>query len=540
MNDAAPAPLSLLRSGHIGQLHTFLNGRQGQFEAGEIGERDLLSAFQPFDSSDLTLAEGFRSWLSEHPDAYAPHVAMAAWFLGRGWEARGHMTSNLVSDQGWRALQHFLAQADAFAHRATTLTANPLVAATILGRVSGTRGCDLTLDDVQRQAYPEWFTRGVHDNPGSYTLRRLMLLNLRAEWGGSEEHMLTFVRQQQEARLLSDMDVQRLWAEFHSHVSHHALHFANDPVLGVERARLAADLHPAQSEQLFIALSHARAVTAERLEALRRFLTAAEQDDTITPHGNFAWALHNSGDWALPETPRIGALLTRAAGAGDPDAAVMLGRLQLTHPNWRLPDALPLLKAARDQGHTEAAETIVYLRGLVTHPTESDAAQKRDDILQAANLMSGEMSWEVYRQYDDYERQFALEPRQKYRYLHRAADAGDNDARLELAQQLRAGNVELGEDDVLRPVDTAPLQGSLDYAKHLLERAAGSGHAASGKVLKKTSDRDWQAATARRPALRPMSHVPAPARSGFRLSWWHWLAGIAVVRLIASLFGHQW
>lgn len=523
MNATQPDLPSLLRNRDVRAVHEHLTDVQARFEAGQLHERDLLAAVQPFFSSDLTLAEGFRQWMDEFPGDYAAHVSMAAWFLGRGWEARGQATSNLVSDQGRRALVQFLTQADGCARHATTLTDNPLAAWSVVGQASNTQGCQLTLDDVQRQAYPDWFLQGTGANPTSLHLRRLMLLHLRTEWGGSEEHMLTFVRQQQDARLLSDTDVQRLWAEFHSRVSHHAMHFAGDPAKAVERARMAADLDPAEAEQLFIALTGADAPTSDRLDALRRYLTAAEQDRAITPHGNFAWALHYSGDWAQSEVPRIGALLTRAANAGDPDSAVMLGRLQVTHANWRLPDALPLLKMARDRGHTEAAETIVHLRGLIPNPTASDTAQKRDDILKAANLLSAQMSWEVYRHFADYEQQFSLEPRQRFLYLHRAADAGENDARYELSQQLRAGHVELGDDGVLRPVDTAPLQDSLDYAKHLLERAAGSGHTPARALIGRMNDRDWQARTARRPKVKPVaassSTVSTPPDRNLRIPW---------------------
>src|SRR6476619_4786583 len=108
MTDAAPAPLSLLKTGQYDHLHTYLTALENQFESGQIGEQELLRAFQGFYSFDLTLGEGFQAWTMAHPDTYPLTVARAAWCLGRGWAARGQMTSNLVSDQGWRALHHFL------------------------------------------------------------------------------------------------------------------------------------------------------------------------------------------------------------------------------------------------------------------------------------------------------------------------------------------------------------------------------------------------------------------------------------------------
>ncbi|UBV43426.1 hypothetical protein LAJ19_04215 [Deinococcus taeanensis] len=272
-----PDLLKLLRSGDIEPLHTHLTALQTQFEAGQLGERDLLGAFRAFQTSDLTLSDGFQTWTERHPGTYAPHVALASWFLGRGWEARGEARSDHVSDQGWRALDYFLTQAEGCARHAATLTDNPLAAWIVVGLASNTRGCQVSLHEVQQQEYPEWFTRGLQDNPGSFALRRVMLLHLRTEWGGSEEQMLTFARQQQDAGQLGQGDMQRLWAEFHARVSHHALAFGNDQQVAVERARIAAELDPLQAEQLFVALTSAEAKPDERLAALRRYLSAAGQ-----------------------------------------------------------------------------------------------------------------------------------------------------------------------------------------------------------------------------------------------------------------------
>lgn len=531
-----PDLLNLLRSGDIDPLHTHLSDLQAQFEAGTLHERDLLRAFQPFQTSDLTLADGFQKWTETHPGTYAPHVALANWFLGRGWEARGQSTSNRVSDQGWRSLDYFLTQTDGCARHAATLTDNPLAAWNVIGLASNTRGCQLSLHDVQTQQYPDWFTRAVQDNPGTLALRRVMLLHLRTEWGGSEEHMLTFVRQQQDAGQLGQTDMQRLWAEFHSHVSHHAMAFAGDPATGVERARIAAELHPLQAQQLFIALTRAKAAPDERLAALRRYLDACEQE-RATPGRMFGWALDQAHDWIIPETPRLAALLTRAAQDGDDDSAIMLGELQISHPKWNLPDARPLLQQAREQGHTEAAELLVRYHEKTLSETLKDTPQKREDILKAADLLSGDMSWRVYRNFDVYRTQFTLDDRQKFRYLHRAADSGDNDARFELARQLRAGRVEVGEDGVLRPVDTAPLQDSLDYAKHLLERAASTDHKGAARMLRGARDQDWQAATARR--LNLTGEQTTTKSGGFWQDWWKWMLAAAVIRLIAALLGHH-
>ncbi|NTX99887.1 sel1 repeat family protein [Deinococcus sp. JMULE3] len=534
-----PTLLNLLRTGDIEPLHAHLTDLQAQYEAGQISEGDLLRAFTAFQTSDLTLGEGFQKWTEIYPSTYAPHVALAGWFLGRGWEARGQGTSNHVSDQGWRAMDHFLTQADGCSRHAATLTANPLAAWNVTGLASNARGCQLCLNDVQTQQYPDWFTRAVQDNPGTLALRRVMLLHLRTEWGGSEEHMLTFVRQQQDAGLLSQTDVQRLWAEFHSRVSHHALAFADEPSVAVERARIAAELHPLEAEQLFIALTRVRGSSEARLAALQRYLDAALQEHA-KPGRMFGWALSQARDWIVPETSRLAELLTRAAQSGDIDSAIMLGEFQIQHPKWDLPDARPLLRQARDQGHTEAAELLVEFHESTFREALKDTPQKREDILKAADLLSGDMSWRVYSDFDTYQTQFGLDARQQFRYLHRAADSGNNKARFELARQLRAGNVELGDDGVLRPVDTQPIQASLDYARYLLQRAALTDHAPSRKILEAMDEHQWQEGRAQRLNVRTVrpdrfSLSTESERHSFR---GYWYLGVLLILVLFRVFDH--
>ncbi len=532
-----PILLNLLRTGDIEPLHAHLTDLQTQFEAGRVSEGDLLQAFRTFQTSDLTLAEGFQKWTEAHPGMYAPQVALAGWFLGRAWEARGQTTSVHVSDQGYRAMEHFLEQSDGCARNATTLTSNPLAAWNVVAGAANTRGCQLELHDVQAQQYPDWFTRARADNPSSLHLRRVMLKNLRTEWGGSEEHMLTFVRQQQEDGRLGQADMQRLWAEFHSHVSHHAMHFARDHDRAIERASVAADLHPPQAEQLFIALTSAASPGPARLAALRRFLQAADKDPTVTLSGNFYWALAKAASWIQPELPGLRALVARDLQQGGPDSAIWIARLRRRHPTWDLPDPLNALRVAREQGHTEAAEQIVYDSEA---PTPN--AETRGDILKAADLYSGDMSWHVYQDFPAYQQQFGLSHRQRFKYLHRAADGGNNEARVELAQQLRAGTVELGSDGVLRPVNTAPLQSSLNYARHLLERAAAANHEPARRQLRDADPQEWNADRAARrmpDAQMPAMKMPEPARGSRWDVWWKVMLVLAGLRLIAALFGHH-
>lgn len=188
--------LDLLRAGQYEALDRELSDVQAAFEGGERSERELERAFAPFEQPDPALGEKFSEWMEARPGSYGAHTALARWCLARAWAYRGGTTFNLVSDRGRRGMHHFLEQAEGCARHATTLTGNPLSAWLVVASVHNTQGCELSLEDLQAGRYPEWFTRPLAGNPHSLDLRRTMLLHLRTEWGGSEEHMLTFVRQQ--------------------------------------------------------------------------------------------------------------------------------------------------------------------------------------------------------------------------------------------------------------------------------------------------------------------------------------------------------
>ncbi|HCE65784.1 MAG TPA: hypothetical protein DER32_12375, partial [Deinococcus radiodurans] len=323
----------------------------------------------------------------------------------------------------------------------------------LVGQARNLAGGQLSLDDVRAGRFPDWYVQPLAHNPRSLALRQVMLGHLRPEWGGSDEQMFTFVRGQEQEERLGAGDRHRLWADYHAWAAHHTVHFAGDLVGGVERARLAADLYEPHSAGLFAALTRALAPDAERQRALERFLDVAELNPALRLPPLFGWALYNSDRFLEPLLPRVTELLRRwaigsaAGGAGDAEAAVVLGRLVILNRHWALPDPLPLLLRARDEGSREAAETIVQLQeeGLGLRAALRESSLKRIDVMHAAELGSPDMCWRIYQNFTPYREQFRLEGWQRERYLLRAADAGQNDARFELAQALRAGALDIGE-----------------------------------------------------------------------------------------------
>ena len=516
-----------LKASQFSELEAQLAAVQ-QFEAGQCGELALTKAFEAFEQADPSWGEALSGWVEAFPTSYAAHTALATWLLARAWAFRGGTTANLISDRGQRGMQYFLEQAEGAARHATRLSENPLAAWLIVGQVDNTRGCDLSLTDLQARAYPDWYSQPLVGNPGSLLLRKTLLRHLRTEWGGSEAHMLAFVRQQDESDL-SATDRSTLWAQYHASVSHHARFFGDDPVKGLEHARMAADLKPQYVDTLLQAVVEINLPAARRLEVLERWLKTHEQSPELALDHNTAWALLQSRE-LLPELmSRLGSVLKQRAEAQDFEAITALGLLKLHEKSVFLPDPMRYLVAFRERGHVFAAEIIADLE-------RHDRINYMNAALKAADLGSERLSWEVYADFEHYRQDFDLDDRTQYRYLARAADAGNNDARYTLAQLLRSGEVEMG-DGVLRPVKTRPLQDSLDYAKHLLERAAAEGHKAAAKALRAAKPQDWDAKQAahRTYAYKMPKACRASAQSSgrpYRSGWWAVLLMLALLRLL--------
>jgi Domain of unknown function (DUF4034) len=534
-SSAAPTTdmiLTRLRASEFAQLDDHLGAQQAAFEAATLSEKDWQSAFSAFEAADPAIGEAIELWREAVPGSYPAHVALATWLLARAWAFRGRTTSNLISDRGRRGMEHFLEQAEGAARYATSLSANPLLAWLVVGRVHNTLGCDLKLADLEAGKCPDWYSQPLRGNPASLLLRQVMLQHLRTEWGGSEAHMLAFVRAQAEGGL-SSSDQTRLWAQFHGSVAHHARFFGNDLLKSLENARMAADLHRRYVDLLLQITLEVSRDQATRRAALDRWLETHEQFPEEPLDANTPGALIAGRALLPPLLPRLGRVLAARAADHDHEAVLSLTYLHLTQPSLALPDPLPFLERARDQGDVQAAE--LYAR-LLPAPGE----RYRRAVLRAAELGSSEMNWTVYSEFAVYQREFELEDRARYRFLLRAADTGENDARVALAELLRAGQAELGDDGVLRPVMEKPLQESLDYARHLLERAAAEEHPAAAKALKAAKASDWNASSAPYNPRRSAKQPAAPPASSSRPSyWWILFVLLAIGRIAASCNSHQ-
>lgn len=309
-SDVLPA----LRGGHYSELQGALDLVQARFEARTLNEAELRAAYAPFALPDPALEAALKGWLVAS-GAYAAHVAHATWLLGRAQALRGTLPVTQLSDRRWRGTLSGVQALEGAARQALGLGAgNPLSAWLLLGRARNLVGCTLSLEDVLGERYPDWFACPLARNPASLELRQVMLDHLRPEWGGSDEAMFAFVRQQE--RRMGLGDAHRLWADYHARAAQHALHFLGDHPAGAARARLAAELYEPHAETLFVALTRALDTDAERQAALERCLTVAEHDPEWRPGEGWFWALYNSDHFLAPLLGRVLPLLADWAAGG--------------------------------------------------------------------------------------------------------------------------------------------------------------------------------------------------------------------------------
>lgn len=494
--------LSLLREHQFVELDRVLNLAQQRFENGLGGEEELHGLLHSFEQADDRLGEHFSAWFDATPVQYGKLLALGWWLFQMGWQSRGGSTSNHVSDRGWRDLGNALEQAGSYCEAAIKLSSRPLHAYLLQAAIAHTIGNSLSEEDLRSERYPQWYAAGVKVYPESWLLRHNLLMSLRTEWGGSEEMMLTFVRQQEQQGF---PDSQKLWAAYHAAVAHYQAHFVHNASQALERAKLAAQLNPRKYRPLlFEMMDAAKAPQREQEQVIQEIVRDLSADQNLGT--NFYLAFTHARDWFAPYVTSIGNHMLARAEQGDDESLMMLGYYRLYRSSFAWPDPLPLLIEARERGHAKAAAFIVHLKRKAledsggTNPTAKAAL--REEIVKAADLGDADMSWEIVSEFAEFQQQFGWPHDERLKYSLTAADAGNDLARVMLANLLVKNTVSLGEDGQLHLVfgETIPLptQRSLDYGRHLLERAVHSGNELAKETWDAIPEWRWDAEAIKR------------------------------------------
>lgn len=468
-----------LRADAFEELDRYFSQVQHFYEQDQLSERDLDYAFAGFDSEFQTLGEKLGSWIN-HSGSYAAHVALSRWFLGQAWLYRGGSTFNEVSDRGRRGMQYHLEQAEECARASLHLTQKPLLSFLVLAGVQHTHGNRLSLEDLQAGRYADWYLEGIRIAPASLKLRQRLLGTLRTEWGGSDQHMLTYIRSQEGA--VSQADHQKLWAQFHEQMAHHAYFFQKKPQQALEFIEYAVQLNPAlQDQRAFYLYGLNR--NSEATDILMQLLKKHDGDVRFFVAQSATASLLKELEGGHPDQEYVYRYLKIQAQDGDLEAVVQVGQLleNLSSLEGAESPAYWYEKALKE-GKNRAGALLVFHVLRVGGTIE----QMMQHVYQGAEARNAYCCGVLYENFPLYQKNFNLDERTKYKYLLRAADAGDNASRMELARLLKAGRVELGEDGVVRPIRGKPTADSLEYAEHLEGRALAEGYKTSkGEKRKK-------------------------------------------------------
>lgn len=150
----------------------------------EFGYRDVIWGFTGCDTVDLTLEKYFQAWAAAKPKSAWAHLALGMYYQAEGCNARGEGWANEVSDQQWKTMDQYLAEAWSELERARQLNPKlpPLYWTLIIhAKMIG-----------DRNAATEAMEEAKKNVPSSYLAAVQYIDNLSPRWGGSYEQMGKF------------------------------------------------------------------------------------------------------------------------------------------------------------------------------------------------------------------------------------------------------------------------------------------------------------------------------------------------------------
>lgn len=194
--------LALLKAGSFESLNDHLSTYQTEFEAGTTNDRDVVTAFDSFSSTDPQLVELLDQWVEQFPNSYVPWLARASHRLHMAYVARGGSYASRTHPEAMRGMRGFANAALADAARAIEL--NPKLTGAYLIRiyVAQLQGAD----HAGRKAFED----GLAHMPSSSVIRYARLSALMPWWGGSIEEIQALVR---ETRAAFPQEESYIWLD---------------------------------------------------------------------------------------------------------------------------------------------------------------------------------------------------------------------------------------------------------------------------------------------------------------------------------------
>ena len=160
---------------------------QEAFEEDPAREYAVNDAWGIFGYPPPDQQQGFDAWIAHSPNHFAPYLARACYFVGKGWEARGGNFASETSVDQFRGMREFFHFAGLDLDRAMWLKSRLLPAYLLrldIENAQGERGGEIKVFADARVLFPD-----------SFLLYSTLLHTRLPRWGGSYEEMESLSRQ---------------------------------------------------------------------------------------------------------------------------------------------------------------------------------------------------------------------------------------------------------------------------------------------------------------------------------------------------------
>ncbi len=183
----APVLAPLIRQKRFADVEKILERLQHAYETDPNRAESLREAFESFATSDSSLELVLDEWVEKYPRSYAAYLARGIYYTHLGWKARGDGYINETAPaqiENMGRLFHKKALPDL--RKSLTLTKKPLITYYYLITIGSAFGWEFQ----NRQ----WLAAANMIDPANVLAKRVFLLSLRPQWGGSMEEMIAFVK----------------------------------------------------------------------------------------------------------------------------------------------------------------------------------------------------------------------------------------------------------------------------------------------------------------------------------------------------------
>ena len=170
-----------LQRREYGELDTFFNAMQREYEAGRKTDSQLAAWFAIFDDAKPELTPLLESWAKLYPKSYAARRALAGHLYHVAWARRGYNWSEDTSAEKKESMRQVLDRMMDVLNEGDAFAAKPILSYPL--RIPAVRILAGPL------AAQEVFQRAEKMDPLNAEAKKAYILVVSPKWGGKREHM---------------------------------------------------------------------------------------------------------------------------------------------------------------------------------------------------------------------------------------------------------------------------------------------------------------------------------------------------------------